>query len=213
MNEPFGSSEDTETTPEFLIPLSRGKVKRFRVLETKRSRCTRVAGGKACGTNGVRIESKENPSKRAGANGKGMLAGRFDIITDALTNARVRRQENAKVGKSQGRPTKHGCRGGERLDRGKLVLKKIKNTNLVHRKREVYVYTHGCVTLAAGRLLTDRKKTQPLCFHLPVRERCGLACISKRYSYSVFILCKLEGNIRISRTYPFFFSIIFFYVQ
>lgn len=63
------------------------------MLETKRSRCTRVAGGKACGTNGVRIESKENPSKRAGANGKGMLAGRFDIITDALTNARVRRQE------------------------------------------------------------------------------------------------------------------------
>lgn len=159
------------------------------MLETKRSRCTRVAGGKACGTNGVRIESKENPSKRAGANGKGMLAGRFDIITDALTNARVRRQENAKVGKSQGLSTKHGCCGGERLDRGKLVLKKIKNTSPVHRKREVYVYTHGCVTLAAGRLLTDRKKTQPLCFHLPVRERCGLACISKHVNVIVYLFC------------------------
>lgn len=92
-----------ETTPEFLIPLSRGKVKKISCARNEEvAVSTRVAGGKACGTNGVRIESKENPSKRAGANGKGMLAGRFDIITDALTNARVRRQENAKVGKIAG---------------------------------------------------------------------------------------------------------------
>lgn len=49
---------------------------------------------------GVRIESKENPSKSE-RKWKRHAPCCFDIITDALTNARLRRRVSGKVGKKK----------------------------------------------------------------------------------------------------------------
>lgn len=64
-----------------------------------------------------------------------MHAGCFDIITDALTNAPLRRQESVRKLENRGAEPRNMV--AERVDRGKLVLKKIKNTSLAYRKPEV----------------------------------------------------------------------------
>lgn len=69
-----------------------------------------------------------------------MHARCFDIITDALTNARLRRQESVRKLENREAEPRNMVAERERerereeekesVDRGKLVLKKIKNTNL-----------------------------------------------------------------------------------